>query len=86
MFISTFSVVKRGFEDKSEAEKYTLKTLEFWNMNTFEFFSLLGIAFNSCLCLDLFLTYKEPFYPIARRIKIYMIGSVLFAFIMSIYA
>lgn len=32
-----------------------------------------------CLCIDLYLTLKQPFYPAQRRLKFYLIASVLFS-------
>ena len=65
------------------SEKQALEILEQSNINIFKYFQYMGIIFNSCLCVDLYLTYKEPFYPIDRRIKIYVITGVFVSFIMS---
>ena len=35
------------------------------------------LCFNVCLCIDLFLTFKYPFYPSKRRMKVYYIGTAL---------
>jgi hypothetical protein len=45
---------------------------------------------NTCLCIDLYLTLKQPFYPAQRRLKFYLIGSVLFSgfviFVLTIFS
>lgn len=46
----------------------------------------MGVIFNSALCYDLYSTYKEPFYPIDRRIKKYVITGFFGAFAMSYLA
>mmetsp|Transcript_34661 Transcript_34661/g.34289 ORF Transcript_34661/g.34289 Transcript_34661/m.34289 type:complete len:210 (-) Transcript_34661:873-1502(-) len=34
---------------------------------------------NMCLCIDLYLTLKQPFYPASRRLKFYLLASVIFS-------
>ena len=43
-------------------------------MSLFEFGSL---ALNFCLCLDIILTLRNPFYPHERRMKHYITGSII---------
>ena len=47
------------------------------NQVVFQYFQLLSLAFNFCLCHDLIMTLKSPFYPGKRRMKFYVIGSML---------
>ena len=39
----------------------------------------MSLAFNICLCHDLIKTLKDPFSPGSRRMKFYVIFSLLFA-------
>lgn len=43
------------------------------------FFGLMSLGMNTCLCIDLYLTLKQPFYPASRRLKFYLLGSVIFS-------
>lgn len=43
------------------------------------FFSLMSLGMNICLCIDLYLTLKQPFNPAQRRLKFYVMGSVIFS-------
>jgi len=45
------------------------------------FFSMMSLGMNLCLCIDLILTLRSPFYPAARREKFYLIGSFVFSII-----
>jgi hypothetical protein len=47
------------------------------NLFEFIFFQFVSVIYNSCLCLDLILTLKNPFFPGSRRNKFYH----MFAFI-----
>lgn len=40
---------------------------------------MMSLGMNLCLCIDLILTLKSPFYPASRREKWYLIGSFLFS-------
>jgi len=68
------------------AESEALIFLEESNIQIFKYFQFMGVVFNSCLCFDLYSTYKEPFYPIDRRIKRYVSAGVIGAFVMSYLA
>ena len=46
---------------------------------------MLSFCFNACLSIDMFLTFKNPFYPSGRRTKFYIIGSIIFVCIFSPY-
>ena len=54
------------------------------NQVVFSYFQTLSLAFNFCLCHDLVTTLKNPFYPGQRRLKIYFLGSIFTAFVLSI--
>jgi len=69
-----------------EWERYSLNKLELANFKCFEIFQIVGVVFNSCLCLDLYLTYKSPFYPVNRRIKLYITLAVITSIISSFVA
>lgn len=43
------------------------------------FFSLMSLGMNTWLCIDLYLTLKQPFYPAGRRLKYYLLFSFLFS-------
>jgi len=65
------------FNQKTSAEAVAI--LEKSNFNILclaEFFSL---SLNFFLCLDIILTLRNPFYPHERRMKGYLVGSVVFA-------
>lgn len=40
-----------------------------------------ALGLNFCLCLELILTMRDPFYPAGRRMKWYLLFSILFAVI-----
>jgi hypothetical protein len=67
-------------------ESQALMFLEESNIQIFKYFQFMGVIFNSCLCIDLYSTYKEPFYPIDRRIKRYVSAGFFGAFLMSYLA
>lgn len=43
----------------------------------------MSLALNFCLCHDLIVTLKDPFYPGKRRMKFYFYGSFLVAVIIT---
>ena len=58
-----------------------------WSMNRLlgsGFFEMMSLGMNTCLWIDLYLTLKQPFYPAQRRLKFYLFGSFLYAFIVTI--
>lgn len=57
----------------------SLKFLCESNQTMFSFFQNMSLAFNICLCYDLMRTLKDPFSPGARRLKFYMMFSLVFA-------
>ncbi|CAI2386238.1 unnamed protein product [Moneuplotes crassus] len=50
----------------------------------FSLFSVLSLGMNMCLCIDLVLTLRAPFYPAKRRFKFYLMFSFLLSIIMMI--
>jgi hypothetical protein len=39
-------------------------------------FSLGSVLFNTCLCIDLVMTLRNPFSPPSRRNKFFILGTV----------
>ena len=37
----------------------------------------MSLLLNMCLCIDLILTLRNPFYPSKRRVKFYIIFSFI---------
>lgn len=58
-------------------EMQSIKILETSNIQSFEIFTQLCILLNICLCIDVFLVFKNPFYPSYKRMKLYIISSTL---------
>lgn len=65
------------FEKGSEVYERSLGILHFSNDFFFQYFSLLTLFLNMCLCIDLILTLKNPFEPAKRRMKFYLSASAL---------
>ena len=65
------------FFQNSEHYKTNLDHLIYSNDFFFEYFSLLTLALNTCLCIDLILTLKSPFTPAKKRMKLYLATSVI---------
>ena len=38
---------------------------------------MLSLFLNMCLCIDIMLTLKNPFYPSKKRMKLYLMFSGL---------
>jgi hypothetical protein len=66
-----------------ERYRLALNMLETSNGVFFQYFSLLTLFLNMCLCIDLMLTLKNPFEPAKKRMKYYLIGSALICFPLS---
>ena len=47
------------------------------NIKTFQMFQILALCCNSCMCIDLFFSYKKPFAPPNRRMKFYILGTAI---------
>lgn len=55
----------------------SLNVLKTSNDFFFQYFNLLTLLLNMCLCVDLILTLKNPFEPAKRRMKYYLGLSAL---------
>jgi hypothetical protein len=52
------------------------------NQQFYEMFQIASYCLNGCLCVDLFLTFKNPFSPSGRRLKFYFIFTgIVVAFV-----
>lgn len=56
------------------------------NQFMFSLFQNLSLAFNICLCHDLVKTLRDPFSPGNRRIKFYVLFSVIFATTFAVFS
>ena len=56
-----------------KARKLLANTNDFF----FQYFSLLTLALNTCLCIDLILTLRNPFQPAKIRMMLYLGISVV---------
>lgn len=54
-----------------------IELLTYSNDFFFQYFSLLTLCLNSCLCIDLMLTLQSPFTPAKKRMKLYLVFSLL---------
>ncbi len=57
--------------------EYYRQVLIYSNDLMFQFFSLLTLLLNTCLCIDLVLTLKSPFTPAKKRMKLYLGLSII---------
>ena len=57
-------------------DNQAVTTIEKSNIIIFEFSVLLCIMFNICLCLDSYLVFKNPFYPVRKRMTMYTYLSI----------
>jgi hypothetical protein len=64
-------------------QEQAVKVLESSNVFINHFFQLLSLTLNFCLCLDIVLTMGNPFSPHDRRMKFYLIASILTALVLS---
>lgn len=66
------------FQERKKHEQTTgLDILEYSNDFFFQYFSLLTLALNTCLCVDLILTLKNPFQPAKKRMMLYLASSIV---------
>jgi len=47
----------------------------------FQGFIYFSLGLNFCLCLELLLTMRDPFYPAGRRMKWYLLTSGIIAIV-----
>lgn len=55
----------------------SIKLLTHINMRIFNVFEIAAISLSSFTCLDLLLSVKNPFTPGYKRMKFYLIGTIL---------
>jgi len=72
--IFAYTVLWDGSESR---QKESLIFLINISILLFRFLFMLSFLLNSFLCLDLYLTVKNPFYPAHRRMKFYILYSVI---------
>lgn len=65
------------FSSEPAYQLYSLKLIDVSSTVLFRFLFMMTFMINACLCLDLFLAVKSPFYPAGRRSKFYLITSAL---------
>lgn len=70
-----------GYFVTSQSQAITV--LESSNLLIQHYFQLLSLSLNFCLCLDIVLTMSNPFSPHERRMKFYLIGSLVSAAVLS---
>ena len=60
-------------------EASTIVLLAQSNFKVLQFFEFVSLALNLFLCLDIVLTMRNPFYPHERRMKFYLVFSLVLA-------
>ena len=60
----------------------SVKTLTEWNIQYFQLFQNVAVCMNAAMCIDLYLSFKNPFYPGGRRMRWYMAGTAVIVVIM----
>lgn len=63
------------FQNDEAGKIRAMGILSYANDFSFQYFSLLTLALNTCLCIDLVLTLKNPFQPAKTRMMIYLGAS-----------
>lgn len=53
------------------------------NTGLFEFWQLMALCLNACMCYDLMIGFKNPFQPGERRLDFYIIGSILVPMVLA---
>jgi len=59
-----------------------IKLLVKSNIANFDIFQITAVCLSAFTCLELFLSFKNPFYPGKRRMKFYLVGTIIITFIM----
>jgi hypothetical protein len=54
-----------------------MKYLVGWNLTFFGIYQSVVICLTAFLFLDMILTFKDPFYPSNRRLRSYVVGTVV---------
>ena len=65
------------FDASDKSVEKARDLLVYTNDFFFQYFSLLTLALNTCLCVDLILTLRNPFQPAKIRMMIYLGISVV---------
>jgi hypothetical protein len=65
------------FDASDKSVENARDLLVYTNDFFFQYFSLLTLALNTCLCFDLILTLRNPFQPAKIRMMIYLGISVV---------
>lgn len=74
-------MVTMAYFVKNQAQAISLiSTTNYFVQN---YFQLLSLSLNFCLCLDIVLTMGNPFSPHDRRMKFYLIGSLFSAIVLT---
>lgn len=64
-------------DPKTYTEQIAIKDLVKCNIFFFEISQQLSLCFNACICIDLYLTFRNPFKPSRIRLRNYIIISIL---------
>ena len=73
------------YSKSSDSKKTAMNVLAYSNDFFFQYFSLITLALNTCLCFDLILTLKNPFQPAKTRMIIYLAASIILCIPLSIF-
>ena len=52
-----------------------IKNLVDANITCFKIFQQIQLCLNACLCIDIYFTFKNPFYPSKRRMRMYYVAT-----------
>lgn len=55
----------------------SIKVLSKANSVNFDVFQIIAVSLSGFSCIDMYLSFKNPFYPGSRRMKIYLIGTAI---------
>ena len=73
----------RNLKKKFHSKKFRL-VIYASQFQFYEMFQIASYCLNGCLCVDLFLTFKNPFSPSGRRLKFYFIFTGIVVSIITI--
>jgi len=71
--------------DFVEVDFYPLKHLVGANQLIFDICQTCSLCLNACLCIDLYITFKDPFKPSGKRLKFYFIFTGVIVTIVNYY-
>lgn len=69
---------------KDQVQFETFLMLQWSNILLNNFFELLSLGLNTCLCIDLVLTLWSPFEVASRRMTFYQLSSVIGSFLLTL--